>query len=73
MNLEIKAIFSEEEADDAVLFLNGKWAQIVIDNTLQLIRSKIKYTEVSEETEKALEEVRECIIDNCIRYGIPLA
>jgi hypothetical protein len=73
MNLEIKAVFGEDEVDDAALFLNGKWAQIVIDNTLQLIRSKLKYQELSEETEKALEEVRECVLDNCVRYGIPLA
>jgi hypothetical protein len=73
MNLEIKAVFNEDEADDAALFLSGKWSQIIVNDTLQLIRNQLKYRELSEETTKALEEVRECIIDNCLRYGVPLA
>jgi len=72
MNLEIKAVFNEEEVDDAALFLSGKWSQIIVNDTLQLIRNQLKYRELSEETTKALEEVRECIIDNCMRYGIQL-
>ncbi len=73
MNLEIKAVFNEEEVDDAALFLSGKWSQVIVNDTLQLIRNQLKYRELSEETTKALEEVRECIIDNCLRYGVPLA
>jgi hypothetical protein len=73
MNLEIKAVFSEEEADDAALFLSGKWSQIIVNDALQLIRNQLKRRELSEETTKALEEVRERIIDNCLHYGVPLA
>ena len=73
MNLEIKAVFNEEEVDDAALFLSGKWSPVIVNDTRQLIRKQLKYRELSEETTKALEEVRECIIDNCLRYGVPLA
>jgi len=72
MNLEIKAVFNEEEVDDAALFLSGKWSKVVIDSTLEHIRQQLKYKELSDEAIKALEEVRECIIDNCMRYGIQL-
>ena len=72
MNLEIKAVFGEDEVDDAALFLNGKWSKVVIDSTLEHIRQQLKYKELSDDTIKALEEVRECIVDNCMRYGVQL-
>lgn len=59
--MKILIEFSDNDINDYNLFNKRKEMYFCIESIREYIRSKIKYSEISEETETILEEIRELL------------
>jgi hypothetical protein len=69
---EVKIRAEEDERDRMMTLLSGDAYKYTIEAVLEYIRQELKWAENSEEVEKILEKVRECIFDSADKYGARL-
>lgn len=69
--MKITLVFNEEEKEDAELAIKARYIHSILAELDNDLRNKIKYHELSEDTEKAYQEVRDLIRELLTHGNIP--
>lgn len=69
--MKITLVFNEEEKEDAELAMKARSIHAILAELDSDLRNKIKYHELSEDTEKAYQEVRDLIRELLTHGNIP--